>query len=133
MSWKKLIICAAVAAMACSGRDDSLREIQRVQSGDLDVVLLSDDGALNHGKEAFVVEFQRANGDLVDVGTVKVAATMPMPGTSPMLGDIRLDPAGAPGRYMGTSDLGMVGGWLLAIEWDGPAGRGSASLNPTIQ
>ena len=133
MACKSLILCLALIAAACGGQDPSLTEIQRVRSGDLDVVLLSNDGALNHGKETFAVEFRRGNGDLVDVGPVKVAATMPMAGMPPMMGDIRLEPAGVPGRYSGTSDLGMVGGWRLAIEWSGPAGRGSVSLNPTVQ
>jgi hypothetical protein len=132
MACKSLILCLAIVAASCGGGDASLIEIQRVRSGNLDVVLLSNDGTLSHGKETFTVEFRRAN-ELVDVGTVKVAATMPMAGAAPMMGDIRLEPGGVPGRYTGTSDLGMIGDWRLALEWNGPAGRGSASLNPAVQ
>lgn len=107
-------------------------EIHRVRSGDLDVVLLSSDGALTHGKDAFTVEFRRGN-DLVDVGTVKGAATMPMAGLPAMMGSVFVDSGDAPGRYTATTDLSMSGGWQLAVEWDGPAGKGRAAFDTVIE
>ena len=106
-------------------------EIHRTRSGDLDVVLLSNDGSLTHGKDAFTVEFRRGN-DLVDVGKVKGAATMPMAGLPAMMGSVFVDPGDAPGRYTATTDLSMSGGWQLAVEWDGPAGKGRASFDAVI-
>ena len=105
-------------------------ELQRVHSGDLDVVLLSNDGALTHGKDAFTLEFRRGD-TLVDVGTVKAGASMVMAGMPPMLGSVFLERGDVPGRYTAETDLGMSGGWQLKIDWDGPAGKGNASLQAT--
>ena len=107
-------------------------ELQRVHSGDLDVVLLSNDGALTHGKDAFTLEFRRGD-TLVDVGTVKAGASMVMAGMPPMLGSVFLERGDVPGRYKAETDLGMSGGWQLKIEWDGPAGKGNASLQATAE
>ena len=107
-------------------------ELQRVHSGDLDVVLLSNDGALTHGKDTFTLEFRRGD-TLVDVGTVKAGASMVMSGMPPMLGSVFLERGDAPGRYTAETDLSMSGGWQLKIEWDGPAGKGNASLQATAE
>jgi hypothetical protein len=106
-------------------------ELQRVRSGDLDVVLLSDDRTLTHGKDAVTVEFRRGNS-LVDVGTVKAGATMPMAGMAPMMGSVSLERGDTPGRYTASTDLSMSGGWNLKVDWDGPAGQGSASFAATV-
>jgi hypothetical protein len=37
------------------------------------------------------------------------------------------------GRYDATADFGMAGAWHMAIEWDGPAGRGSANFEGAVQ
>ena len=119
----------AVTSAACSGNDpgsDQI-ELQRVHSGSLDVVLLSSDGTLSHGKDMFTIEFRRGD-TLVDVGTVKAGATMVMAGVAPMLGSVFLQRGDVPGRYKAETDLGMSGGWQLKIEWDGPAGRGSTTM-----
>jgi hypothetical protein len=73
------------------------------------------------------------NGRLLDVGSVKGSAVMPMPGMSPMFEQVNIQPTSVPGRYSGSTDLGMTGGWQLGLEWDGPAGQGSANLSPTVQ
>jgi hypothetical protein len=117
-----------LALTACSRTAiTNLKEIQRAKSGDLDVVLLSDDGAVTHGKDTVTIEFRRGT-DLVDVGAVKAAATMPMAGMPPMMGSVFLDKTDTPGRYTGTTDLGMAGTWRMNLTWDGPAGHGEASV-----
>ena len=95
-------------------------------------VLLSNDGALTHGKDAFTLEFRRGD-TLVDVGTVKAGASMVMAGMPPMLGSVFLERGDVPGRYTAETDLSMSGGWQLRIEWDGPAGKGNASLQATAE
>jgi hypothetical protein len=98
----------------------------------VNVVLLSDDGAL-HQKDPFTIEFRSASsGDLVNVGTVRASATMPMPGM-PMFGAIEVRPTDAPGRYTAKGNLEMTGGWRIALEWDGPAGRGAVTFTGTVQ
>lgn len=128
------VLLALVAADGCtSAPETTLVELQRVRSGTLDVVLLSEDGSLSEGMDAFTIEFRRAQGGaLVDVGTVKGAATMPMPGLPSMLGSVFVERTDTAGRYRADTDLGMAGGWNLIVEWDGPEGRGRASFATTI-
>jgi hypothetical protein len=78
------------------------------------------------------VEFRRGD-TLVDVGTVKAVATMPMAGMAPMMGSVFLEPGDAPGRYKAETDRSMSGGWTLNLEWEGPAGKGKASLQTTAE
>jgi hypothetical protein len=132
------IAAAALAASAliagCGGGQtgSALKEIQRVKSGALDVLLLSDDGALNQGTDAFVIEFRNAAGALQDVGTVTTNANMVMPGMT-MPGNVEVQAADQPGRYRANGDFGMAGGWQMKVEWSGPAGQGSAVFDGTVQ
>ena len=129
-----LAVVVILASAACQGKTagSDLKELKRVHSGDLDVVLLSGDGNLTHGKDAVTLEFRRGN-DLVDVGTVKVGAAMVMAGMPPMLGSVFLEKGDKPGRYKADTDLSMSGGWQLKIEWDGAAGKGSATMQATAE
>ena len=104
-----------------------------IRSRDLDVVVLSSREALRHGQDAFTIEFRAAgDGHLVDVGSVRVNAVMPMGGT-PMLGSVTVQRTGTPGRYAASADLSMAGTWRLTVEWDGAAGRGSVGFSGTVQ
>lgn len=121
-----------IAACGGSGTDTGLKEVQRVKSGALDIVLLSEDGTLNQGKEAFVIEFRKADGSLQDAGTVTTSANMAMPGMT-MPGSVQVVPSDVPGRYRATGDFGMAGGWQMKVDWSGPAGQGSVSFDGTVQ
>ena len=135
---RRQLICGCLIALSTAiacGRSSSgapLKELQRTKSGDLDIVVLSDDGDLRPGKDTFALEFRRGS-DLVDVGAVKLNATMVMAGMGPMIGPTEVKPSDTKGRYTVSSDLNMAGSWRLAVEWDGPAGQGSASLPATIR
>jgi hypothetical protein len=50
-----------------------------------------------------------------------------------MLGTIDVKPSGTPGRYAVTTDLGMTGGWQIAVNWDGPAGKGSTRFQQPVR
>lgn len=129
-----VVAIALMSLVSCRGpatTDSDMIELQRVRSNGVDVVLLSTDGTLSHGKDTFIVEFRRGDA-LVDVGTVKAGATMPMAGLPDMLGSVFLGRGDVPGRYTADTDLGMSGGWQLKLEWDGPAGEGSASFQATV-
>jgi hypothetical protein len=107
--------------------------IQTVRAGDLDVVLLSPTGTLRQGRNAFTIEFRRAGTNtVVDVGTVRASANMSMPGMV-MSGGLQVAPTGVPGRYSATAEFGMAGAWQMAIEWDGPAGKGSVTFEGGVQ
>ena len=124
----------AMAVVTCGRGNDSgkLTEVQRVRSGMVDVVLLSPRDAIRHGKDTFVIEFRSASeGTLVDVGTVKGDATMPMAGM-PMLGRIDVTRTNVVGRYEASSDLSMAGTWRMAIEWSGPMGPGSVTFSGPV-
>jgi hypothetical protein len=107
--------------------------VQTVQSGDIEIILRARAGVLRQGRNSFTVDFRSAQaGSLVDPGTVAASANMPMPGMV-MSSGMQLQPSGTTGRYIGTADFGMAGAWQFAIEWDGPAGRGSTSFEGKVQ
>jgi Cu(I)/Ag(I) efflux system membrane protein CusA/SilA len=107
--------------------------VQTIRSGDVDIVLRSPAAALRQGRNTFTIEFRNpANGTLVDVGAVRASGNMTMPGMV-MSSGLQVTPSGVPGRYAATAEFGMAGTWQMAIEWDGPAGRGSANFQGSVQ
>ncbi|MDQ3168518.1 MAG: CusA/CzcA family heavy metal efflux RND transporter [Acidobacteriota bacterium] len=132
-----LVLVVAVASVAVwrATRGESAAPagtvVQRVQAGDVDVVLLSADGVLKTGRNLFTVEF-RSGDRLVDAGDVRASAAMPMPGMV-MSSGLQLTRTGVAGRYAATAEFGMAGTWQMAIEWDGPIGRGSAKFEGAVQ
>jgi len=126
-------LLALLGIAACSRPPEgSLKQLQSSQVGDLEVVLLAPAEALARGQGFALLEFRDGNGMLVDVGTVRVSATMPMPGASAMSGGSEIKPTPAPGRYEVATDFSMAGTWYLQVEWIGPAGRGSTRLESRV-
>ena len=126
-----LIVLIVAAAAGCGPA--KMTEVQKVRSGMLDLVLLSPQDGLRHGKDAFVIEFRAVSGGaLVDVGQVTAGANMPMAGT-PMFGTVDVQQTNVPGRYAAGAEFGMAGTWRLTIHWDGPAGQGSVTFPGTVQ
>ncbi len=107
--------------------------LQTVRSGDLDITLSNDTGALKAGDNQFRIEFRSArNRRLVDVGDVRLNANMTMPGMA-MTGTTSIEKGGRPGVYMAAGSFGMSGAWDMTLEWNGPAGRGSAAFKGSVQ
>ncbi|HEU4694395.1 MAG TPA: FixH family protein, partial [Vicinamibacterales bacterium] len=107
--------------------------VQTIRAGDLDIALLSPSGTLRQGRNRFTIEFRRTGATtLVDVGTVRASANMPMPGMV-MSGGLQVTPTDVPGRYAATAEFGMAGAWQMAIDWNGPAGQGSVSFQGGVQ
>jgi hypothetical protein len=107
--------------------------VQTIRAGDLDIALLSPTGTLRQGRNGFTFEFRRTGTTtLVDVGTVRASANMPMPGMV-MSGGLQVTPTGVSGRYAATAEFGMAGAWQMAIEWNGPAGQGSVNFQGGVQ
>ena len=108
------------------------RMVQTARSGDIDIVVLAPAGTLRTGRNTFTIEFRSPSGALVDVGTVRVTSNMAMPGMV-MPGNVQVQPSGAPGRFTATAEFGMAGTWPIAVEWNGPAGSGSANFQGSVQ
>jgi Cu(I)/Ag(I) efflux system membrane protein CusA/SilA len=106
--------------------------VQRVQASGLQISLLSPTGTLHQGRNAFSIEFRSGDGKLVDAGSVRMSANMPMPGMV-MSGGVQLQQTSVTGRYDATAEFGMAGAWHMAIEFDGPAGRGSVNFEGAVQ
>jgi len=129
-----VVILVTLLLAACGGSNQTaqLKELQRVKAGAMDILLLTSGDAIKQGKGDFVLEFRDSAGSLVDVGMVMVGASMSMPGMAPMFGECMVTPSATKGRYDVSSDLGMAGTWRLQIAWDGPAGKGTASLPGSV-
>ena len=133
LAFQAFVLLIAVEFSACGRSPATLTELERVRSGALDVVVLSPTGTLRRGKEPFTIEFRAASdGHLLDAGSVKASAAMPMPGM-PMFGSINVQPGDVPGRYRAEGDFSMAGTWRVGIEFDGPAGKGSVSFSGNVQ
>jgi Cu(I)/Ag(I) efflux system membrane protein CusA/SilA len=109
------------------------RIVHSERQGDLTISLLSPSGTLRTGRNAFTIEFRSAsNGELMEVGTVRASANMPMPGMV-MPGNVQVSRAIAPGRYEATADFGMAGAWQMAIEWQSRGRQGSIKFEGAVQ
>jgi Cu(I)/Ag(I) efflux system membrane protein CusA/SilA len=106
--------------------------VQRVPSNGIEIVLLSPTGTLRSGRNTFTIEFRSPSGGLIDVGVVRAMANMPMPGMV-MPGNLQVEPTGIPGQYTAIAEFGMAGAWQMSLEWNGPAGSGSANFQGAVQ
>jgi hypothetical protein len=50
-----------------------------------------------------------------------------------MTGTTSVAPAGPAGVYEAAGEFGMSGTWKMTLEWNGPAGRGSANFDGSVQ
>jgi hypothetical protein len=97
------------------------------------ITLSNPAGELRQGGNRVVIEFRSAaTNELVDAGAVKLGGTMTMPGMV-MASPIVIAPTGQAGVYVADADFGMAGSWRMTLEWDGPAGRGSASFEGQVR
>ena len=107
--------------------------LQTVRTGDLVVTLSNEGGELRQGNNRFRIEFRSARtNELVDVGAVQLGAAMTMPGMA-MTGTVSVAPAGRPGVYEAKGEFSMSGTWHMTLDWNGPAGRGSAAFEGDVR
>jgi len=107
--------------------------VETVRSGDLVVTLSNPQGELRQGGNRVVIEFRSAATDeRVDVGTVRLGASMAMPGMV-MTSPITIAPTAQVGVYEATGQFAMAGSWQMTLEWDGPAGRGSTTFEGHVR
>jgi hypothetical protein len=135
-----VVVAAAVAVVlwrhagpSSGANDQALGQIvQRVNAGAVQVSLRSPTGTLHQGRNVFTIEFRSADGRLIDAGAVRASGNMPMPGMV-MSSGLQVQPTEVVGRYQANAEFGMAGAWHMAIEWDGPAGKGSVNFEGAVQ
>jgi hypothetical protein len=111
-----------------------LKAIHTQKTKDLVITLLSESGQWTQGKNTFVLAFVSPNTqEPVDVGTVSLNTSMPMPGMSPMIAGATLSPENSPGRYQGTISFPDSGARQVTVTWDGPAGKGSTRFSVPVR
>jgi Cu(I)/Ag(I) efflux system membrane protein CusA/SilA len=107
--------------------------LQTVRSGDLAITLSNPAGELRQGANDFRIEFRSARTNApINVGDVRLNAAMTMPGMA-MTGTTAVTRGDRPGVYEAKGDFAMSGSWDMTLEWDGPAGRGSAAFKGSVQ
>jgi YtkA-like len=127
------VLLAVNGLMSCAWGAEP-KPIATQKTKDLVMTLLSDSGQWTQGKNTFVLEFRSAaTKEAVDVGTVTLNTTMPMPGMAPMVAGATLTPEKGPGRYLGTISFPDSGTRQVTVTWDGPAGKGSTRFSVPVR
>jgi hypothetical protein len=127
-------LALATSVLLGPGWGAELKVIQTQKAKDVVITLLSESGQWTQGKNTFVLAFTSANTQApVDVGTVSLNTSMPMPGMSPMIAGATLTPDNAPGRYQGTISFPDSGARQVTVTWDGPAGKGSTRFSVPVR
>jgi hypothetical protein len=143
--WRPLAVVLAIVALLAAGTFAAWRlgprssappgtvgtVVQRVQSGDMQVVLLAPTGSLHQGRNDFTIEFRSSNGSLVPVDGVTASSNMVMPGMVMPAGP-ELTPTAVEGRFSATAQFGMAGAWQWRIEWTAPT-PGAVSFEGAVQ
>ena len=130
------VISLAVLLAACSSSgSSSAKVIKSAPAGNgLTVSLATADGVLRHGNTRFTLTFADASGKPVDVGAVALTFHMPQMGTMAEMNDqAAFTTTGVPGVYNGKAQIQVAGEWQTRITYEGPAGRGQATLPVTAQ
>ena len=99
---------------------------------DLTVNFIHPLGQVRRGNNEFLIEFQDAQGQLVDVGNVKFDMDMNMPGMQMHSGGT-IERTNTPGRYRAKIKIDMFGDWNAKISFDGPQGQGQQTFPVTVK
>jgi len=120
--------------LQATSRGADLKIMQTQKAKDMVITLLSESGQWTQGKNTFVLAFTAAETQQpMDVGTVTLSTSMPMPGMAPMLAGAILTPDKTPGRYLGTISFPDRGARQVTVAWDGPAGKGSTRFSVPVR
>jgi hypothetical protein len=99
---------------------------------DLTANFVAREGALRQGNNEVLIEFRDRNGQLVDVGNVKLDMDMNMPGMQMHSGGA-IERTSAPGRYRAKIKSDMSGDWSAKISFEGPHGKAERSFSLTVK
>ncbi|MBX6326412.1 MAG: FixH family protein, partial [Chthoniobacterales bacterium] len=89
-------------------------------------------GQLRNGPSELMIEFRDINGQLVDVGDVKLEANMNMPGMQ-MHAGATIERTKIPGRYRAKIKPDMAGDWMANLSFNGPHGSGQTTLSLNVK
>lgn len=134
-----LITAAVLVSAACNTGDGTAAPTGKViKSGpagnNLTVSLSSADGTIRKGKQDFSLAFADSSGKPVEVGAVSLNFFMPAMGSmSAMNNPATFTTTSTPGAYRGQANIEMTGEWQAQINYEGPAGKGKATLPVTAQ
>ena len=132
-----LISAFLLSAAACGSKsgNEPGKVIKSGSAGNnLTVELSNTNGLLKHGNEEFYLTFKDPASKPVDVGAVALNFYMPAMGTMPaMKKAVTLTTTATPGVYLGKTNLEMAGEWQAQISYEGPAGKGQATIPITAQ
>jgi hypothetical protein len=91
------------------------------------------EGDLTLAENDVLIEFRdSASGAWVDVGTVKFALDMDMPGMVMHSGST-IAPGGGIGRYRAKIKPDMAGDWTAELKYDGPRGSGEIRFTVSVR
>lgn len=128
----------SILSIACGAGSSPASSTKPIKSGpagnNLTVTISNSDGVLRKGMQNFTVTFADASGKPVDVGSVSLNFFMPAMGSmSAMNAPTTFTTTGTAGVYSGKADIEMAGEWQAQITYEGPAGKGKATLPVTAQ
>src|ERR1700690_2085258 len=89
------------------------------------------DGLRLAGNDVLIEFLDAGTGADVDVGTVRFALDMSMPGMAMHSGGT-VTPAGAVGRYRASIKPEMAGDWTAQLHYDGPRGSGDIGFTVNV-
>lgn len=135
---RSIAIAVMLAALLTGGLANGasgaeLKVIQTQKAKDVVIALKSESGQWTQGKNAFVLEFTSPDGKAIDAGKVTLSTSMSMPGMAPMIAGATVTPDAGPGRYLGTISFPDSGARQVTVNWDGPAGKGSARFSVPVR
>jgi len=131
-----IFLSIAMLSIACGGSSAPAgKTIKAGPAGNnLTATLASADGVLRNGKQNFTLTFTDQAGKPVDVGSVALNFFMPAMGSmAAMNNPASFTTTDTPGVYSGKVDLEMAGEWQAQITYDGPTGKGKATITTTAQ
>lgn len=112
-------VLASLAIAGCKGDGNSgMQKVEEQKAGDYQITVLAPDGQFKKGGNKIAIEVTKG-GQPVAADDLQVSAAMPMQGMPTMVAPITTKPGGQTGRYEGTADFEMSGGWDMTVAVGG--------------
>jgi len=124
------IILVLSSCNGSGGQSGADKTIKSTQAGNLTVTLASSTGDLKSGDNDLYLTFADSSGKPVDVGAASLKFRMPAMGSmAEMNDDATLTTTTTPGRYHAKVNIEVSGSWEAMVSYEGPHGKGQASMS----